>query len=75
MDQYSFLNTAHTAYFAELYDQYLINPELVEPRNMGAWSHLLLHLEEARSFKAASRWFYGSPAAGSSASLIKDIKK
>ena len=31
MDQYSFLNTAHTAYFAELYDQYLINPESVEP--------------------------------------------
>jgi 2-oxoglutarate dehydrogenase E1 component len=31
MDPYSFLNTAHTAYFAELYDQYLINPEQVEP--------------------------------------------
>ena len=31
MDPYSFLNTAHTAYFAELYDQYLINPDLVEP--------------------------------------------
>jgi 2-oxoglutarate dehydrogenase E1 component len=31
MDQYSFLNTAHTVYFAELYDQYLINPEHVEP--------------------------------------------
>ena len=31
MDPYSFLNTAHTSYFAELYDQYLINPEQVEP--------------------------------------------
>ena len=31
MDPYSFLNTAHTAYFAELYDQYLINPDAVEP--------------------------------------------
>ncbi len=31
MDPYSFLNTAHTAYFAELYDQYLISPESVEP--------------------------------------------
>ena len=31
MDPYSFLNTAHTAYFAELYDQYLVNPESVEP--------------------------------------------
>ena len=31
MDPYSFLNTAHTAYFAELYDQYLQNPDAVEP--------------------------------------------
>ena len=31
MDPYSFLNTAHTAYFAELYDQYLIDPKQVEP--------------------------------------------
>ena len=31
MDKYSFLNSAHTAYFAELYDQYLQNPDTVEP--------------------------------------------
>jgi len=31
MDKYSFLNAAHTAYFAELYDQYLQNPDSVEP--------------------------------------------
>ncbi len=31
MDKYSFLNAAHTAYFAELYDQYLVNPDSVEP--------------------------------------------
>jgi 2-oxoglutarate dehydrogenase E1 component len=31
MDKYSFLNAAHTAYFAELYDQYLVNPDAVEP--------------------------------------------
>ena len=31
MNPYSFLNTAHTAYFAELYDQYLIDPKQVEP--------------------------------------------
>jgi 2-oxoglutarate dehydrogenase E1 component len=37
-----------------------------EPRNMGAWSHLLLHFEEARGFRVASRRFYSSPAAGSS---------
>ena len=31
MDKFSFLNAAHTAYFAELYDQYLRNPDSVEP--------------------------------------------
>ena len=31
MDRFSFLNSAHTAYFAELYDQYLQNPDAVEP--------------------------------------------
>lgn len=36
-----------------------------EPRNMGAYGHLLLHLPEARDFRVASRRFYGAPAAGS----------
>lgn len=36
-----------------------------EPRNMGVWSHLLLHLPEAASFRPATRRFYGAPAAGS----------
>ncbi|WP_343487429.1 2-oxoglutarate dehydrogenase E1 component [Allomuricauda sp. d1] len=36
-----------------------------EPRNMGAWGHLLMHLEEAKEFRVASRRFYGAPAAGS----------
>ncbi|MFD0965143.1 2-oxoglutarate dehydrogenase E1 component [Pseudofulvibacter geojedonensis] len=31
MDRFSFLNAAHTAYFAELYDQYLVSPDSVEP--------------------------------------------
>jgi 2-oxoglutarate dehydrogenase E1 component len=31
MDKYSFLNAAHTAYFAQLYDEYLANPDAVEP--------------------------------------------
>ena len=31
MDRFSFLNAAHTAFFAELYDQYLENPDSVEP--------------------------------------------
>jgi len=36
-----------------------------EPRNMGSWSHLLVHLDIAKSFRVASRRFYGSPASGS----------
>ncbi|HMI08063.1 MAG TPA: hypothetical protein VK528_10990, partial [Flavobacterium sp.] len=31
MDRFSFLNAAHTEFFAELYDQYLDNPDSVEP--------------------------------------------
>ncbi|MBV7268752.1 2-oxoglutarate dehydrogenase E1 component [Winogradskyella luteola] len=37
-----------------------------EPRNMGAYSHILMHLDEARQWRAASRRPYGAPAAGSS---------
>ncbi|OIQ29367.1 MAG: 2-oxoglutarate dehydrogenase E1 component [Bacteroidetes bacterium MedPE-SWsnd-G2] len=37
-----------------------------EPRNMGAYSHMLMHLEEAKTFRAATRRSYGAPAAGSS---------
>ncbi|QRM89003.1 2-oxoglutarate dehydrogenase E1 component [Lacinutrix sp. WUR7] len=37
-----------------------------EPRNMGAYSHMLMHLDEAMTFRAASRRPYGAPAAGSS---------
>jgi len=36
-----------------------------EPRNMGAWSFLLLHLPRAAQFRPASRRYYGAPAAGS----------
>jgi len=31
MDRFSFLNAAHTEYFAQLYDQYLENPDSIEP--------------------------------------------
>ena len=31
MDNYSFLNTAHTSYFEEQYDRYLKAPDTVEP--------------------------------------------
>lgn len=31
MDRFSFLNAAHAAFFADLYDQYIENPDSVEP--------------------------------------------
>jgi len=31
MDKFSFLNAVHAGYIAELYDQYLINPDTIEP--------------------------------------------
>lgn len=31
MDRFSFLNAAHAAFFAQLYDEYLENPDSVEP--------------------------------------------
>ncbi len=31
MDKFSFLNAAHTGFIADLYDQYLIHPDAVEP--------------------------------------------
>ena len=31
MDKYSFLNAAHTAYFADMYEHYQLDPDSVEP--------------------------------------------
>ena len=31
MDKYSFLNAASTAFFGDLYDKYLENPDAIEP--------------------------------------------
>ncbi|NNE02691.1 MAG: 2-oxoglutarate dehydrogenase E1 component, partial [Eudoraea sp.] len=36
-----------------------------EPRNMGAWSHMMMHFKEVHKFRVASRRFYASPSAGS----------
>lgn len=59
----------------ELMDKYSNADDIVwaqeEPRNMGAYAHLLLHFEESRKFRVCSRKFYGSPAAGSSVRFKK----
>ena len=37
-----------------------------EPKNMGAYSHVLLHMDAARNFRVCSRRMYAAPASGSS---------
>ncbi|MEC8048127.1 MAG: 2-oxoglutarate dehydrogenase E1 component [Chloroflexota bacterium] len=46
-----------------------------EPRNMGAWGHLLMHLDKAKEFRVASRRFYGAPASGSKARFDRRHKE
>ena len=59
----------------EMMDKYKNAEDVVwaqeEPRNMGAYAHMLLHFEEARKFRVCSRKFYGAPAAGSSVRFKK----
>jgi 2-oxoglutarate dehydrogenase E1 component len=38
-----------------------------EPKNMGAWGHLLMHFPRASRLRVAARRIYASPAAGSPA--------
>ena len=46
-----------------------------EPKNMGAWSYLLLHYDKAKLFRVASRPFSDSPASGSTARFNKRHRK
>lgn len=53
-----------------------------EPRNMGAWSFLLLHYPKAADWKVCSRNMYAAPASGSATrsakrhqSVIEDVFK
>lgn len=49
MDRFSFLNAAHTAFFADLYDQYLQNPDSVEP----SWRSFFQGFDFANEFGAS----------------------
>ena len=59
----------------EVMEKYAEAEEVVwaqeEPRNMGAWGHLLMHFDEAKTFRVASRRFYGAPAAGSAVRSLR----
>ena len=59
MDRYSFLNSAHTEYFAELYDQYLEDPDIVEPSWRAFFQVLLLIFEVYQFLLPKFRFFLG----------------
>jgi 2-oxoglutarate dehydrogenase E1 component len=46
-----------------------------EPKNMGAFTHILLHFEDAKCFRVCSRKIYATPAAGSPARFKSRHKK
>ena len=64
--------------FKELFKESIINLEIKkfsnasdivwaqeEPKNMGAWSHIQMHLPISNKLRPATRRFYGSTASGS----------
>ena len=67
MDKYSFLNAAHTAYFADLYDQYLKNPDSVEP----SWRAFF----QGYDFGAESYGMDGEIIEGVSAQIPEQVQK
>ena len=46
-----------------------------EPRNMGAYAHMLMHIDDAKNWRVASRRTYSAPAAGSSTRSKKRHKE
>ncbi len=67
MDKYSFLNAAHTAYFADLYDQYLKNPDSVEP----SWRAFF----QGYDFGSESYGFEGEIIEGVSTQIPEHVQK
>lgn len=68
MDRFSFLNAAHTAFFADLYDQYLINPDSVEP----SWRAFFQGFDFANEFSAGPVEGLALSANGQDCSIVTD---
>ena len=67
MDKFSFLNAAHTTYFANLYDQYLQNPDTVEP----SWRAFF----QGYDFGTENYGLNGVIAEGVMTQIPEDVKK
>ncbi|WP_224487705.1 2-oxoglutarate dehydrogenase E1 component [Robertkochia flava] len=80
MDKYSFLNAAHTAFFAELYDQYLINPDSVEPSWRAFFQGFDFGMENAspeelQSMAQGETFTVEVPATGEKYEISHDVHK
>ena len=73
MDRFSFLNAAHTAFFADLYDQYLQNPDSVEP----SWRSFFQGFDFANEFsnpgEQIAHTAIGNVSGGNSEQLQKEF--
>ena len=73
MDRFSFLNAAHTQFFADLYDQYLTSPDSVEP----CWRSFFQGFDFANEYNGSpveqlSNAYQGS---GESSQIAETVKK
>jgi len=68
MDRFSFLNAAHTAYFGELYEQYLTNPDKIEP----SWRAFFQGFDFGRDAGAETVYVDRDPSANESTQNKKD---
>ena len=55
MDRFSFLNAAHTQFFADLYEQYTVNPDAVEPSWRAFFQGFDFGLESASDYEAVTQ--------------------
>ncbi|WKW46695.1 2-oxoglutarate dehydrogenase E1 component [Myroides sp. JBRI-B21084] len=73
MDRFSFLNAAHTTFFADLYEQYLTSPDSVEP----SWRSFFQGFDFANEYNGSpveqlSNAYQGS---GESVAIAETVKK
>lgn len=73
MDRFSFLNAAHTTFFADLYDQYLTSPDSVEP----SWRSFFQGFDFANEFNGSPAEQLSTAYAGSneSSQAIESLQK
>ncbi|ESU29766.1 oxoglutarate dehydrogenase (succinyl-transferring), E1 component [Flavobacterium limnosediminis JC2902] len=68
MDRFSFLNAAHTAFFADLYEQYLQNPDSVEP----SWRSFFQGFDFANEFGSGPVEELANLADGGDCAVVSD---